>query len=956
MQPFAVFTNKENDFGPSRLARKLLAVAETAQAEPPLPAALPHAPSRRPPSAQTQGGGAGAKKVSRQSSRSKASAGRDVSNHPSREDLAVELQEVKRRLAGSEETIHALKGENQRLETEATRQQRRIEQLLHLSEGVRGGAAQGVRREIEKSLLVRQLKAQVTALRNLVAEKDLEIDQLRRDIRTSHVKEVEVQCEEYSAEIQRLVRTVDDLKEELFRERQRREWNSKLAGETGEELRRELARLAANYQHMLTNINARSAPRPASASSSGIRSERSDRNNRPRSASRQQLLEGDLLENFNLDAVNSAELLGSLSAQNQGVERSAALQVGRDLMQDESPQNSQQQQQQVERTLSRSNSGGSQLSQHGDLGRHGEAAAQPALVHLHRPHPQRPFPVAQDFIPVSQQVEGHVAQAADPSQVVLPEVAFPLGSRVEARYYNGTTWYQAVVKAASYSDVKQAFIYEVLYDDGEREKAVLESNLRIPSSVTAAPPSSAEDRPVSAAGQPQAQGALAKPSPQPVTVKEEVEEEAQVKVDFPVGSRVQGRFDDGNWYGGQVTAVVREGKEVLYDLRYDDGDEGRRMAANRVRGVPLPPATSSTTKYKAGDRVEGRFSDGKWYLARVRAVRSNESGGAVFDLDFEDGDHASDLSEDHLRPLPLTTQPAESQPQAQGALAKPSPQPVTVKEEVEEEAQVKVDFPVGSRVQGRFDDGNWYGGQVTAVVREGKEVLYDLRYDDGDEGRRMAANRVRGVPLPPATSSTTKYKAGDRIQSYFEAVDRWYDGTVKAANSDQTYAIDYDDGDKEGAVESSRLRPLQAQLASPVPTSVALYHVGDVVEARYQAGSQWFPGRVRDAHTSTAGTWSYHIVYDDGDEELQVTEDCLRKVAPKEQPHAPAVVTTNLDAFLNELSDDDDEGGAAEGVAGDAGGGGGLDAGPAVTLLSGGTRPVTTSSPSEEDYEEDFAA
>lgn len=191
MQPFAVFSNKENDFGPSRLARKLLAVAETADSrdrpEPPPPAALPHAPSRRPPSAQTQGGG-GAKKVSRQSSRGKVSAGRDVSNHPSREDLAAELQEVKRRLAGSEETIHALKGENQRLEVDATRQQRRIEQLLHLSEGARGGAAQGVRREIEKSLLVRQLKAQVTALRNLVAEKDLEIDQLRRDIRTSHVK------------------------------------------------------------------------------------------------------------------------------------------------------------------------------------------------------------------------------------------------------------------------------------------------------------------------------------------------------------------------------------------------------------------------------------------------------------------------------------------------------------------------------------------------------------------------------------------------------------------------------------------------------------------------------------------------------------------------------------------------------------------------------------------------
>lgn len=67
----------------------------------------------------------------------------------------------------------------------------------------------------------------MTALRNLVADKDIELDNLRRDTRTSHVKEMEAALDEYQGEIVRLLRLSDDLKEELFREKARREWNCK---------------------------------------------------------------------------------------------------------------------------------------------------------------------------------------------------------------------------------------------------------------------------------------------------------------------------------------------------------------------------------------------------------------------------------------------------------------------------------------------------------------------------------------------------------------------------------------------------------------------------------------------------------------------------------------------------------------------------------------------------------
>lgn len=54
-----------------------------------------------------------------------------------REDLLVEIQDLKKKLLGAEEALAAMRSEAQRMETDGLRQQKRIEQLLHLSEGTR---------------------------------------------------------------------------------------------------------------------------------------------------------------------------------------------------------------------------------------------------------------------------------------------------------------------------------------------------------------------------------------------------------------------------------------------------------------------------------------------------------------------------------------------------------------------------------------------------------------------------------------------------------------------------------------------------------------------------------------------------------------------------------------------------------------------------------------------------
>eukprot|EP00935_MAST-01C_sp_MAST-1C-sp1_P002701 g2701.t1 len=57
-----------------------------------------------------------------------------------------------------------------------------------------------------------------------------------------------------------------------------------------------------------------------------------------------------------------------------------------------------------------------------------------------------------------------------------------------------------------------------------------------------------------------------------------------------------------------------------------------------------------------------------------------------------------------------------------------------------------------------------------------------------------------------ATSAARRWRVGELVQAnYFES-GRWFPGKISKANSDGTYDIDYDDGDKEGQVRPSALK------------------------------------------------------------------------------------------------------------------------------------------------------
>lgn len=173
------------------------------------------------------------------------------------------LQEAKKKMRAMEAAASQLKAENQRWELEFSKQQKRIDRLLDPASGHKSGQASlETRRDIEKTLLVRQLKQNIQSLRGVILEKDAEIETFKRSQKTSKFLEFAAEREEYITENNRLRKILKEIKDELQNEKQRREWGKSMtaggnmaAQVAGNELKKEVARLASGYQSILTGMS-----------------------------------------------------------------------------------------------------------------------------------------------------------------------------------------------------------------------------------------------------------------------------------------------------------------------------------------------------------------------------------------------------------------------------------------------------------------------------------------------------------------------------------------------------------------------------------------------------------------------------------------------------------------------------------------------------------------------------
>jgi len=367
--------------------------------------------------------------------------------------------------------------------------------------------------------------------------------------------------------------------------------------------------------------------------------------------------------------------------------------------------------------------------------------------------------------------------------------------------------------------------------------------------------------------------------------------------------------------------------------------------------------------------VEALYYHGTtWYLGKIQAVHPGE--GFMYDVAYNDGDRELKVPEVNVRLVGGKDAPAPV------AVAPQAPQAPSIQ-------AVQAQYSVGDRVNALYDLSDWFPGTVAAAALNDGQWSYDVEYDDGDKEYKVAEVNVQRIDSPKPLAPTPvapevsggEYQRGDRVQGYFEDLDVWFDGTVTETNADNTYFVNYDDGDEEAAVPMSRLRSIESvaeasvtpistskknsTLPAPTPTPEPKFKVGDRVEGLFGGADSWYVGSVVAVARGPPALYSLH--YDDGDRETEVPESLMRVTAPTvpspaptaapevrttpevPSPRRPSNVDTNLDSFLNDLSEDESTGA--------------LDGGPGVTLKQGAPPPADSSEGEDNDgYDEDFDA
>ena len=109
----------------------------------------------------------------------------------------------------------------------------------------------------------------------------------------------------------------------------------------------------------------------------------------------------------------------------------------------------------------------------------------------------------------------------------------------------------------------------------------------------------------------------------------------------------------------------------------------------------------------------------------------------------------------------------------------------------------------------------------------------------------------------------TNLKVGDKVNAKYKGGGKWFAGKIKQIRADGSYDIEYDDGEVEYAVVADLVCAVARRIEE-----------GSKVEANFRGKGKFFPGRVK----RDRGDGTYDIDYNDGEQEIRVPADMIRRL------------------------------------------------------------------------------
>jgi hypothetical protein len=397
--------------------------------------------------------------------------------------------------------------------------------------------------------------------------------------------------------------------------------------------------------------------------------------------------------------------------------------------------------------------------------------------------------------------------------------------------------------------------------------------------------------------------------------------------EFSVGAEVFGRCAVGNgerWFPGKVHLCNSDGS---FYIIFKDGTEEKRkpiselrlknMRGRRSQPTEAPPPLNMSSGGGDRDRQSG-VNSRRISLPSLKSdnVGSSFDNEDILDLDKDTPQQNPGLKFESLTPLKALKPLAP--------LAPISPLPI-LQTDASPAAAAEPDtlshvLSIGDAVDGQCEVASgakrWFRGTISSVNADG---TYGIDYNDGDKDAAKAASEIRpsksktfkkpnrspksaavedsveasplktlpSLKLKP-TTPTRQFVVGDAVDGQCEVSNggkRWFPGKIVAVNSDGTFGIEYNDGDRDAAKSEAEIRysksRTDASSADASSTSKAegidiaavntssgshVLSIGDAVDGQCEVASgakRWFRGTI----SSVNADGTYGIDYNDGDKD-----------------------------------------------------------------------------------------
>ena len=398
--------------------------------------------------------------------------------------------------------------------------------------------------------------------------------------------------------------------------------------------------------------------------------------------------------------------------------------------------------------------------------------------------------------------------------------ALQKGDRVEARYRGrGTKFYKGKIKRVNSDDT-----FDIDYDDGEKELGIAAEHVV------------ALEQPITSRGNDR-DGRRGEERP---TLRE--------------GDNVEGNYRGrGRFYKGVISRVNLDG---TFNIDYNDGEKERGLADDMIRKEKGGTGVKPSAKLNRGDRVEARYrgKGTKFYKGKIARVNSD----ATLDINYDDGEKEIGIAEEHV----VSLEPAAARSErttGRAAMAK------------------------GDRVEARYRGRGtkFYKGEIARVNSDG---TFDINYDDGEKELGIAEEHVTSLESAASGGGSgggardnggrgNKLTKGDRVEARYRGKGtKFYKGKISRVNSDDTFDIAYDDGEKELGIGDEHVRSLETDGRAASSSRAPKLLAGDKVEANFQGRGRFYAGRI--SRVNLDGT--FNIDYDDGEKERGITDDLIR--------------------------------------------------------------------------------